>query len=120
MSLSITGKLKDIQTDKVIGVKVVGSYLFEAALSLERAKEMKVPDIEYVQYLDCAEHEVCVSPTGKYAMLEKEAGYHAELKDEPFTNFMGMYSIWGHLFQPYDLLGLDDSYAIYRMLNGEL
>lgn len=117
--ITITGKLKDIQTDKVIGVKVVGSYLYEAAVSIDRARYMKVPDIDYIQYLDCPEHEVCVSPTGKYAMLEKERGYSADLKDEPFADFSGMYSIYGHLFQPYDLLSLDDSYAINRMLNRE-
>lgn len=122
--LNIQSKLIDIKTDKCVGVVCINGDT-SVPLSLEKAKELGVEDIEIIDYLDVNKEGVALNTRRKgfYALVSKALGFISDFEDIPYDSmgsldniFSRTETIWGYSFRHTDFMELDNEIAIRRAL----
>lgn len=111
---------KSVLVDKVTG-EIIG-YEVEsennesvASITLEKAKELGVCDVDDLDYLDLPVNEV-VSGRGRYALVDYADIYMASECNTPFEKLDdGRVCIYGYVFESYKLLEIDNEFAIKRL-----
>lgn len=123
--LVIQSKLIDIKTNECVGVICLNEDT-SVPLSLSKAKELGVEDIDIIQYLDVINDKVVLHPRRKgfYGLVDKASGYLSDYSDVPYENFGSLEDlflkseiIWGYSFRYLDFIELDNSIAIQRALS---
>lgn len=122
--LVIQSKLIDFKTKKCVGVVCINGAT-SVALSLEKAKELEVQDIDIIEYLSADIEEVAVHPRRKnyFALLSNSTGFLEDFDDVAYDKIGDTFDllnlnevIWGYLFRAVDFIELDNSIAIRRAL----
>ena len=122
--LVIQSKLIDFKTKNCIGVVCLNGNT-SVSLSLEKAKELGVQDIDIIEYLNADIEEVAVNPRRPkfYANLDKSVGVLDDLVDLDYDR-LGDFSdilsfkevIYGNIFRYIDFIELDNDVSIRRAL----
>ena len=122
--LIIQEKLIDIKTEKCIGVICINEDT-SVPLSLEKARELDIEDMDMIEYLDVVEENVVINPRRPnfYAYVDKASGFLDNYIDVPYERvgdisnvFDSSEVIWGYVFKYLDFIELDNSVAIDRAL----
>lgn len=123
--LIIQSKLIDFKTKKIVGVICINGET-SVALTIDKAKELQVEDIDIVEYLGVEELEVAVRPsnTNSFAELSKSLGDMVGLGDVNFERVGSILCpmdcidvIWGKMFNFISFIELDNDIAIRRALS---
>ena len=122
--LYITTKLIDKQSSNVVGV-VCKNGNTSVALSLEKAKELGIQDIDIIQYLGVNEEYVFKNPKRKnyIVYISNNIGELDNFSDIPYE-FMGdrlnlfdcKEVIYGYIFNYMSFIELDNAIALQRAL----
>lgn len=122
--LVIQSKLIDFKTKKCIGVVCINGST-SVSLSLEKAKELDVQDIDIIEYLGADIEEVAVNPRRPsfYIKLSNSLGVLDDLLDLDYDR-LGDFSdvlslnevIYGHIFRYIDFIELDNKICIRKAL----
>ena len=122
--LVIQSKLIDFKTKKCIGVLCINGNT-SVSLSLEKAKELGVQDIDIIEYLGANIEEVAVNPCRPsfYIKLSNSLGVLDDLLDLDYDR-LGDFSdvlslnevIYGHIFRYIDFIELDNKICIRKAL----
>lgn len=122
--LVIQSKLIDFKTKKCIGVLCINGGT-SVSLSLEKAKELGVQDIDIIEYLGANIEEVAVNPRRPsfYIKLSNSLGVLDDLLDLDYDrlgDFSDLLSlnevIYGYIFRYIDFIELDNKICIRKAL----
>lgn len=124
--LIIQKKLINGITNKCFGVICsLEDGVTMVCLSINKAIELNVQDIEILEYLDC-DFDIAFENkrrTGYFALGSNEKGYLNEYSDIPYERIGDLSDIfnmkeivYGHMFDYKDFLELDNDFAIKRAL----
>lgn len=122
--LVISSKLIDFKTGKVVGVVCINGET-SVALTLDKAKELGVDDIDIIEFLDTSSIDVAINPRRKNycALLSKSVMTLDNYLDTPYEVigdvtdiFDKKEIIWGRCFNYFDFIELDNDTSIKRAL----
>ena len=123
--LVIQSKLIDFKTKKCVGVVCING-ITSVSLSLEKAKELDVQDIDIIEYLGTDFEEVAVHPRkkGYYALLTNSIGTLDDFEDISYDRIGDVFDrlslkevIYGYVFKSLDFVELDNEIALKRALS---
>lgn len=123
--LVIQTKLIDFKTKNCIGVVCINDDT-SVALSLDKAKELGVEDIDIVDYLGVGTEEVVVNTKrpNYYAYKDKARSILDDYFDVPYEwtgavdcMFLRTEIIWGYAFAYLDFIELDNEVSIKRAIS---
>lgn len=110
---SIISKLQYNQNN--IGVLVSSGGIYSCALTLDKAKEMNIEDINDLDYIDIDIKEVIPTRLG-YALVEKAIDYNDDYTEDPYLDDY----YYGYKFRPNDIIPFNSDKALQRMENETL
>ena len=122
--LFIQSKLVDIFNKKCVGVICINGAT-SVSLSIEKASELGVQDIEIIDYLDTQVEDVVVNPRrpNYFSKVDKAVGVLDDYKDVPYDRMGDICNklelkevINGYVFNYIDFIELDNEIAIKRAL----
>lgn len=122
--LIVQSKLVDFKTNELVGVICINGET-SVALSLDKAKDLNIEDIDIIQYLGVDEIQVAIRPnnTGSYARLSSSIGEMPDFEDVPYERVGSIIQpldckevIWGIMFNFASFVELDNEIAIKRAL----
>ena len=125
--LKISSKLIDFKSNECVGV-ICRNGVTSVPLSIDKAKELDVQDIDIIQYLNTDINEVAVNPRRKnyVAFLSNSIGFldnFDELNYEKMGDTLNKLDtkevIWGYVFKFIDFIELDNEIAIRKALSNE-
>jgi hypothetical protein len=114
MGYSIVNKL--VHGDKVVGVTITLGGDYTCSVSVEKAKELGVEDIDIIQYMDYTNVDVIPIGTNKYALPEHKTSFFEDFADVPSDYFGDRRIYYGYLFEDRFIVPLDSESAINRMV----
>lgn len=123
--LIIQSKLINFKTNELIGVICINGAT-SVALTIEKAKDLEVEDIDIINYLGVDEIDVAISPAHKgfYARLSSSLGEMPDYSDNPYERIGSLVQpleckevIWGNIFNYTSFVELDNDVAITRALS---
>lgn len=114
----MTGKYVDCRSKEIVGVRISRGTEYEAAVTIEKAKELNVEDIDIVQYLDVYPIEVVAVGEVGYAILDKSDGFLSDYADVMLEDMGDLYYLYGHVFKKHFLCKFDVEAAIRRLNEG--
>lgn len=123
--LVIQSKLINFKTNELVGVVCINGST-SVALTVEKAKDLEVEDIDIIQYLGVDEVEVALSPKHKgfYSRLSSSLGEMPDYSDNPYERIGSLVQpleckevIWGNIFNYNSFVELDNDIAITRALS---
>lgn len=119
MVLYFSSKLMDKISKKVIGYEVTSNNGSVAGMTLDKAKEEGVCDVEDLEYMGLPEKEV-VCWGSKYAFCDLADSYNSFACDIPFEKCGDCVLIYGYYFQRYRLVEINNEVAIERLYKDKL
>lgn len=123
--LVIQSKLVDFKTKECVGVVCINGTT-SVSLSLEKAKELDIQDIDIIEYLGTDFEEVVVHPRkkGYYALLTNSIGMLDGFEDVAYNRIGDVFDtlslkevIWGYAFKSLDFVELDNEISLKRALS---
>lgn len=113
--LTIMRRLLDKRTNDTVGYVITCGNSYTVPVSVEKAKELGVEDIDIAHLMKMDSYEV-ISHNAKYALLNHSVDYNEDLATVPIDrDKLGVY-MYGYLFKNEDIIPLDSEPAIQRML----
>lgn len=125
--LKISSKLIDFKSNECVGV-ICRNGVTSVPLTIDKAKELDVQDIDIIQYLNTDINEVAVNSRRKnyVAFLSNSIGFldnFDELNYEKMGDTLNKLDtkevIWGYVFKFIDFIELDNEIAIRKALFNE-
>ena len=111
----LLGQFVDVVTGEVLGYKIGNGDILTAAVTKEKAKELKVEDIEIVNYLDLEVIESIKGRGDTYAVLSREEIYLGDYAEVPYTRLDDKIALYGHVFNSNAICELNNNLAIERL-----
>lgn len=123
--LEIQSKLLDFKTKECVGVVCLNGCT-SVALSLDKAKDLGIEDIEIIEFLDVPAEDVVINTKRHncFCKLDSSIGFLDNYEDIPYemmgsiTNIIDCKEvISGYVFNYLSFVELDNSEAIKRALS---
>lgn len=123
--LIIQSKLIDFKTKECVGLICVNKDT-SVALSLNKAKELGIEDIDLIEYLDVTEEEVAINPRRPefYALVSSAVGVLDDYSEIPYEKMGSLINlldckevIWGTVFKCTSFIELDNEIAYKRAIS---
>lgn len=125
--LLIQSKLIDIKTRNCFGIICTSSKAEDCRvpLSLDKARELNIQDIDIIEYLGVQEDEVVrhTRYSDRYGRLENSISFIDSYEDVPYEKMGSVEDvlnyqevIWGYVFPYLNFIKLDSEEAIKRVL----
>lgn len=123
--LIVQSKLINFKTKELVGIICINGAT-SVALTVEKAKNLEVEDVDIIQYLGVDEIEVAVSPAhnGFYARLSSSLGEMPDYFNNPYERIGSLVQpleckevVWGNIFNYTSFVELDNNIAIRRALS---
>ena len=117
MEFYVKQKLVAVNTGEVVGyIYKDDTEQFSLAVTAEKAKDLKLNDADYIEYIDCECVEV-VSFGNRYALVDNEIAY---LSDDCYDGFIEVSGdrtiVDGNVFDSHKFVELNNEVAINRVL----
>ena len=124
MEFELVGKLVHKQRSgfkSIIGYMISLGGTYQCSVTVEKAKELGVKDIEIAHLFDLEELDVIpianliTEKVTKYGVVNANKGFFEEFADSPRDYFGDRVIYYGYYFEPHFIVKLDDDFALNRM-----
>jgi hypothetical protein len=95
-------------------ISLGGNYT--CAVTEEKAKELRVADIEVVKYMSFDELEVVPIVGNKYALVENNSGFFEDYRENAKDYFGDKILYYGYYFKPQYIISLNNESALKRIV----